>query len=247
MSLDGVLSVPKVQEDSLFSREAKRSFRWACFREFSDSWMLRYFVGKELRWNPNSMAMFSCILRGVLKKKIWELLWLIEVSEATTKSSKIDFRVLASRRVGSPIRVVSSKNWVWERGGFILWIDRPLWEVLLTTECMDLLIPSTIKMNRNGERGSPCLMPLDGLKVEDGIPLRKIKKKEEDMREVIHWIQVGLKQKPLRFSLMYCQLILSKDFDMFHFMSILGVLLSFRVWTNSWVRIMLSRIWCHST
>ena len=77
---------------------------------------------------------------------------------------------------------------------------------MLTIECMDLLSPSAIKMNRNGERerGSPCLIPLDGLKVEDGVPFSRMEKKEEKMSEVIHWIQVGWKPKALRVSLMYC-------------------------------------------
>ena len=54
--------------------------------------------------------MFNCILKGVLKKKIWDFLSLIEVLEVAAKFSKIDFRVLASWRVGSPMRVVSSTN-----------------------------------------------------------------------------------------------------------------------------------------
>ena len=67
-------------------------------------------MGKELLWNLNSLAMFNCILKEVLKKKNWDLLSLIEVPEAAMKFSKIDFRVLASQRAGSPMRVVSSTN-----------------------------------------------------------------------------------------------------------------------------------------
>ena len=106
--------------------------------------------------------------------------------EAAAKYSIINSRVLASRRVGSPILVVSSTNWVWERGGFIVWTDRHLREVVLTTEFMDMLSPFAIKMNRNRERGSPCLIPLDGLKVDDGVPFSRMEKKEEEMSEVIH-------------------------------------------------------------
>ena len=53
-------------------------------------------MGKELLWNPNSLAMFNCFLKGVLKKKIWVLISLIEVLEDATKFSRIDFRVLVS-------------------------------------------------------------------------------------------------------------------------------------------------------
>ena len=65
-------------------------------------------MGKELRWNPISLAMFNSTLKGVLKKKIWDLLSLIEALEAAAKLSRMDFRVHASRRVGAPMRVVSS-------------------------------------------------------------------------------------------------------------------------------------------
>ena len=47
MILDGEFRVLKVHEDSIFSIEAKRSFHWACFSEFSDSWIPRYLLGKE--------------------------------------------------------------------------------------------------------------------------------------------------------------------------------------------------------
>ena len=77
---------------------------------------------------------------------------MIEVPEAVTKSFKIDFMVLVSRRVGFPIRVVSSMNWVWERGGFMLGTDRPLREEVLTTLVIDLLSSSAMRMNRKGER-----------------------------------------------------------------------------------------------
>ena len=48
---------------------------------------------------------------------------------------------------------------------------------------MDLLRPSAIRMKRKGESRSPCLMPLEGLNVEVGMPLSKMEKKEEEMRE----------------------------------------------------------------
>ena len=150
--------------------------------------LLQGTLSKEILWNPNALAMFNCILKGVLKKKIWDLLSLIEVPEVATKFSKIYCRVIASQRVGSPMRVLSSTNWVWDRGGFILWTNMPFRKLLWTTNFMDLLSPSAIKMNRNGESGCPCLMPLDGLKVEVGVPLSRMEKKEEDISDVIQWI-----------------------------------------------------------
>lgn len=111
---------------------------------------------------------------------------MIEVPEVVAKSFRIDFKVLASWRVGSPIRVVSSTNWVWERGGFMLCTGRPLREEVLTVVVIDLMIPSAMRMNGKGERGSPCLIPLDGLKVGDGEPFSRIEKKEEEMSEDIH-------------------------------------------------------------
>lgn len=73
-------------------------------------------MGRELRWNPISLAMVSWILKRVLKKNIWDLVSLMDVPDATVKLSRMDFKVLASRRVGEPITVVSSTNWVWEKG-----------------------------------------------------------------------------------------------------------------------------------
>lgn len=51
---------------------------------------------------------------------------------------------------------------------------------------MVLLRPSTIIMKRNGEIGSPYRMILEGLNVEVVVPLSRMEKKEEEMREYIH-------------------------------------------------------------
>jgi hypothetical protein len=42
-----------------------------------------------------------------------------------------------------------------------------------------------------GERESPCLMPQEGEKVEEGDPLTKIEKREEELRERTYLIQIG--------------------------------------------------------
>jgi hypothetical protein len=44
-------------------------------------------------------------------------------------------------------------------------------------------------MNRNRERGSPCLIPLEGEKGFDGTPLMRREKKAEEVRFTIHVTQ----------------------------------------------------------
>ena len=56
---------------------------------------------------------------------------------------------------------------------------------------MLLLSPSAISINKKGERGSPCLIPLEGRNVGEVDPLIRIEKKEEEMSDMIHWVQVG--------------------------------------------------------
>lgn len=46
-----------------------------------------------------------------------------------------------------------------------------------------------MRMNRKGERGSPCLIPLEGENVPVGDPLRRIEKKVEETKDKIHLIQ----------------------------------------------------------
>ena len=48
---------------------------------------------------------------------------------------------------------------------------------------MDLLRPSAISIKRKGKSESPFLMPLIGVKVEVGVSLSRMEKKEEEMRE----------------------------------------------------------------
>jgi hypothetical protein len=46
---------------------------------------------------------------------------------------------------------------------------------------MALFIPSTIKMKRKGKSGSPCLIPLEGEKGLEWMPLNKIENKVEEV------------------------------------------------------------------
>ena len=55
--------------------------------------------------------------------------------------------------------------------------------------------PSAMMMKRKGERGSPCLIPLEGEKVLEGIPLTKMEKKAEEVKFMIHVTQLWSKLK----------------------------------------------------
>lgn len=58
--------------------------------------------------------------------------------------------------------------------------------------------PSATMMKRKGDRGSPYLIPLDGLKFLEGDPLSKIKKTSEEIREETQLIHIKSKPKALR-------------------------------------------------
>ena len=47
---------------------------------------------------------------------------------------------------------------------------------------MDRLSPSAMMMKRKGDRGSPCLIPLEGEKGLEGTPLMRREKKAEEVR-----------------------------------------------------------------
>ena len=53
-------------------------------------------------------------------------------------------------------------------------------------------------MKRKGERGSPCLIPLEALKGVEGEPLTKIKKKVDETIFMTQLVQSFEKQKALR-------------------------------------------------
>ena len=58
-------------------------------------------------------------------------------------------------------------------------------EPLAIVALIEWLRPSSIRMKRKGERGSPYLIPLDGEKGCDGTPLIRMEKKAEKVRVVI--------------------------------------------------------------
>ena len=53
----------------------------------------RYLEGKAAIRNPRILAMLHWVIRGVLKKKIWDLELLTKGPAAREKQSKMDLRV----------------------------------------------------------------------------------------------------------------------------------------------------------
>lgn len=51
---------------------------------------------------------------------------------------------------------------------------------------MAIPCPLVTMMNKKGNSGSPCLIPLVGKKVMEGDPLRRMEKSVVDMRAFIH-------------------------------------------------------------
>jgi len=68
-------------------------------------------------------------------------------------------------------------------------------------------------MKRKGESGSPCLMPLEGVKGLEGTPLIRVENSYEEVRLTIHETQVGSKPKARREDFKYLQLSLSKALE----------------------------------
>lgn len=93
--------------------------------------------------------------------------------------------------------------------------------------------PSAIIMNRKGERGSPCLIPLEERKVEVGMPFMRIEKKADDIRLLTHRIPALSKPKAFKTFCMYSQLMLSKAFERSILRSIPGFFYCLREWMIS--------------
>lgn len=128
----------------------------------------------------------------VLKKKSWDLEALIEVPEASEKRESRSFKAFASWDEGWPKSIVSSTNYWWDKG-WRPWREIPFraWED--TAEWSRRLIPSATRTKRKGDRGSPWRIPQDGKKGDEGEPLNRTEKEREEMRFMIHLVQVALK------------------------------------------------------
>jgi hypothetical protein len=88
--------------------------------------------------------------------------WLISAPEASPNYSNIILKVFASLTVAMPWSKVSSTNyWCVEVGKFLKGL-RPVISPAVVALFMLQLRPSIISMNRKGDSGSPCLIPLVG-------------------------------------------------------------------------------------
>ena len=132
--------------------------------------------------NPIILKMFLWVMTWVLKKKIWDFSLLIVVLEALEKVSIILWREQDSWIEGFPIKNFSLRNCLWEIGG-LPWINRPL-SSPMDRFCFNFLPrPSTMSIK---DRGSPYLIPLDGVNEAEGDPLIRMEKRGVEMREIIH-------------------------------------------------------------
>jgi hypothetical protein len=98
---------------------------------------------------------------------------------------------------------------------------------------IDLLRPSARMMKRNGERGSPYLIPLEGEKGCEGTPLTRIEKKAVEVRFTIQVTHLESKPKDSSIARIYSQLILSKALERSNLRSIPGVLVFCKEWITS--------------
>jgi hypothetical protein len=87
-------------------------------------------------------------------------------------------------------------------GGDIPWGVRPEREWSVMVSLMDQLSPSTIKMKRKGESGSPFLISLEGEKVLEGTPLTKMENRADEVRLNIQDTHKGSKPKARRVGFM---------------------------------------------
>ena len=67
---------------------------------------------------------------------------------------------------------------------------RPIRRLFSRAAWIVLLSPSAMMMKRKGDRGSPCLIPLEGEKGFEGTPLMSSEKKAEEVRFRIQVTQV---------------------------------------------------------
>ena len=92
------------------------------------------------------------------------------IPKAVQKVSKITLKATHSSKVPAPNRITSStkSKWVkesWEE------IFMPLIFPLFRASFIKRLSPSMTRINRRGDKGHPCRIPLVAVKKEEGLPL----------------------------------------------------------------------------
>ena len=168
------------------------------------------------------------------------------VPEASEKTFSRVLKREASWIEGYPKSILSSINCWWEIVGR-LWMDKPLSRLERRACLMWRPRPSAINTKRKGERGSPRLIPLEGLNGREGIPLMRMEKKEEDMSLITQHTHICEKPKADSIFRTYNQLSLSKAFERSSLRIILSCLECLRECTISWERMIPSRICRPST
>jgi hypothetical protein len=120
----------------------------------------------------------------------------------------------ASLGVALPKIKRSSAKRRWWMAGEDFEIFRPLIFPAASSLNKSLDKTSAPKMNKKGERGSPCLRPLVGEKSPKGLPLMRMEKVEEEIQTLIQLIQEEWNPSLLITERMKSHSILSKAFSM---------------------------------
>jgi hypothetical protein len=131
----------------------------------------KHLVGSVFHSNTRMLVKFLWIVGLVLKKKIINLEWFISTPKASPNSSRIRLYDLASLIMGMPWSKVSSINCgLVEVGIFLKGLRHDIFAAAVALFMLHMK-PYIIIMNRKGDSGSPCLIPLMGQNGLGGDPL----------------------------------------------------------------------------
>lgn len=177
-------------------------------------------------------------------KWVEDLFTLIDCPYHLQYLSRQDLMQLASMRFVRPKinKSLAKRRW-WMVGQFLP-IFKPLRIPALSWENNNLEKTFEPRINKKGERGSPCLKLLVGENFPKGLPFSKMEKEVEEIQMQIHFILVAWKPN---FSIMAKRKfhsISSKVFTISVLRDIKPPLpfLFLKEWNNSWARVLLSSI-----
>ena len=130
------------------------------------------------------------------------------IPEALKKVLKMTSKAIHSTNVPVPKSITSSMNkrWIRDRAEeFFI----PLISPFNFASLINRLRPSMTRMNRRGDKGHPCLMPLETLKKFEGVPFTSTTKFADDKQPIIQltprrgtpiWIRMSLRKDQLTLS-----------------------------------------------
>ena len=179
---------------------SNHSFQDICIMvEFSKG-APKYLEGNTPSQNYKILRMFLLVTFRMLKKYTWDFSLLTSIPLDYRNLSNAFFKAQASCTVDGPISIVSSTNCWWDCGSnsLLRWSPRSWFSL-----CIFLSMhpsPSTMMINKNGDKGSPWWIPLEIEKGYVGVPFDSIEKKAEETRFVTHSIQSSWNPKFLAFS-----------------------------------------------